>query len=94
MVQYNFAPHPPFKIDQINWLLYFISGRWFCVKRQLPSSGKYDLESYLPVFLFKRKCDRLGNIYFWEIIRIIAKHQAAIMSSLDTILDEDVEANI
>ena len=32
-------------------------GTWQCVKRKLPDSGRYDLESHLPVYLWKKYCD-------------------------------------
>ena len=50
-------------------------GQWHCVKRQLPECGRYDLEGYLPVYLWKKHCEVLDKDPFWELLRLLSKHQ-------------------
>ena len=50
-----------------------IEGTWFRIKRWLPSSGRYDLESYFPIFLWKIDCEKRNVSQFWELIEIISK---------------------
>ena len=64
--------------------IFICLGRWHCVKRTLPECGNYNLESHLPVFLWKQNCDRDGKDYFWELLRLLHKHQA-------TFFDKKVE---
>jgi len=52
-----------------------IEGKWFVVKRQLPRSGAYDLERYLPVYLWKDKMKRMGLDPFKELLRLVANRQ-------------------
>ena len=60
-----------------NFLFFFFHflGTWQCVKRKLPDSGRYDLESHLPVYLWKKYCDREEKDYFWELLGLLKKHQ-------------------
>ena len=52
-----------------------IEGQWHCIKRTLPECGNYKLECYLPVYLWKKKCDKEGKDYFWELIKLLPKYQ-------------------
>ena len=69
----------------------FVTGQWHCVKRQLPGEllqiwacftyykpecGNYDLESYLPVYLWKKHCELEGKDHFWELMTLLPKHQS------------------
>ena len=49
-----------------------IEGRWFCVKRWLPSSGRYRLEEYLPVYQWKMYLRTVDEGPFWHLISLIA----------------------
>ena len=60
---------------------YCFIGQWHCVKRTLPDSGNYDLESYLPVYLWKKQCENEGVSTFWEIMTLLKKHQDVFFSS-------------
>ena len=50
-----------------------IEGRWFWVKKWLPSSGRYNLILYLPVFLWTVDCRMKGVNLFWKLLRLISK---------------------
>ena len=56
-------------------------GQWHIVKRTLPECGNYRLESYLPVFLWRKMCDQTGKDPFWELIRLLKKHQDVFCAS-------------
>lgn len=49
----------------------------------MPECGNYNLESHLPIYLWKKQCERKNINCFWEILRIIAKHQSSIFSQKD-----------
>ena len=57
-----------------------IEGTWNCVKRKLPSSGNYDLESYLPLYIFKQRVKFANKSLFQEFLKIINKHQTLVMN--------------
>ena len=61
--------------------MFFPQGTWHCVKRQLPEGGNYDLESYLPVYLWRQECEAQGKVPFWELLRLLHKHQDVFFSS-------------
>ena len=50
------------------------------MKRQLPECGRYDLESYLPVYLWKKQCEVEDKDPFWELLRLLSKHQELFIS--------------
>ena len=72
-----------FIVDCFIFLFSFI-GTWQCVKRKLPDSGRYDLESHLPVYLWKKYCDRNEKDYFWELLGILKKHQEVFCNEKDS----------
>ena len=43
------------------------------MKRWLPSSGRYNLNMYLPVYLWTVDCRRRGVNLFWELLSLISK---------------------
>ena len=71
------------------FIAYFITiflshlGQWHCVKRTLPECSNYKLESHLPVYIWKLRCDAMGKDYFWELLRLLHKHQETFFSSVD-----------
>ena len=68
-----------------------IEGTWFRIKRWLPSSGRYKLGTYLPVFLWNIDCDRRGVAPFWELLDILCQPDAP--SFLDIRTEEVEESN-
>ena len=68
----------------IKYLLY--TGQWHCVKRTLPECGRYDLQSYLPVYLWKQAMAKEGKDCFDEILKLLKKHP--------TVLEEDDETEV
>ena len=65
-----------------------IEGCWFQVKRWLPSSGRYNLSFYLPVFLWNVDCVRRGVSPFWELLRIVSKCEGSELIDLKTYSSE------
>ena len=53
----------------------------------------YDLESHLPVYLWKQHCNRKNLVHFWEMLRIIAVHQDHIFNICDNENESDEEQN-
>ena len=49
-----------------------IESNWYRVKRWLPGSGRYDLNSYLPVFLWTIQCRNRGLSTFAELLKLLA----------------------
>ena len=47
-------------------------GCWYMVKRWLPSSGRYALNEYLPLFMWMRDCKRKKVDPFWELCDLVA----------------------
>ena len=43
------------------------------MKRFLPSSGRYKVEEYLPIYLWTIKQKKLGKSLFWELLSIVAE---------------------
>ena len=41
-----------------------IEGRWHCVKRWLPTSGRYKVDEYLPVYLWTVKLKKENKSLF------------------------------
>jgi len=52
-----------------------IESRWFAVKRQLPRGGRYELKSYLVLYLWKEHCRQQCKDLFSEILALIAMKQ-------------------
>ena len=48
-------------------------GTWFRIKRWLPSSGRYNLSYYLPVYLWHCDCLRRGVNPFWDLLDIVSR---------------------
>ena len=65
-----------------------IEGRWFCVKRWLPSSGRYDLHMYLPVYLWTVDCKKRGVNMFWELLKLISMCEGEKMLNLVTLKEK------
>ena len=61
-----------------------IEGTWFQVKRWLPSSGRYNLSYYLPVYLWTTECTRMGVDLFWELLDIVSKCEGPELFDLKT----------
>ena len=59
-----------------------IEGTWFRIKRWLPSTGRYKLETYFPVFLWGLECEKCGVSTFWELLEIISKSNCEKLLSL------------
>ena len=68
-----------------------IEGTWFRVKRWLPTSGRYQLEYYLPVYLWNQECKRAGVSPFWKLLEIISVSDAAKLFGLET---EGIETQV
>jgi len=49
-----------------------IEGRWFCVKRQLPRSGAYELESYLFVYMWRELVKREQGDHYTSFLALLA----------------------
>ena len=66
------------------------------MKRTLPDSGRYDLESHLPVYLWKKYCDRSEKDYFWELLGLLKKHQDVFCNENvdDTKEPDDLSSNV
>jgi len=65
-----------------------IEGRWYCVKRWLPSSGRYDLNMYLPVYMWTVDCRKRKKSKFWELLELISNCGGEKMTSLKTAKDK------
>ena len=61
-----------------------IEGFWFRVKRWLPSSGRYNLQYYLPLFLWSSDCKRRQVNPFWELLSIISACDASKLFDVET----------
>ena len=61
-----------------------IEGTWFRIKRWLPSSGRYNLSYYLPVYLWHCDCVRRGVNPFWDLLDIVSKAEGDKMFGLKT----------
>ena len=61
-----------------------IEGCWFQVKRWLPSSGRYNLSFYLPVYLWSMDCARRGVSPFWELLNVLSKCDGSELFGLKT----------
>ena len=51
-----------------------IEGTWRCLKRWLPSSGRYSLEDYLPLYLWFNNNKKNGQNSFWQLLQILSKN--------------------
>ena len=69
-------------------------GRWHCVKRTLSECGNYDLESYLPVFLWKQAMERKKKNCFWELMRLLQKHPNLLCNNIDDDIEFSEEVNL
>ena len=68
----------------IKYLLY--TGQWHCVKQTLPECGRYDLQSYLPLYLWKQAMAKDGKDFFDELLKLLKKYP--------TVLEEDDETEV
>ena len=50
------------------------TGQWHCVKQTLPECGRYDLQSYLPVYLWKQAKNKDGKDRFNKLLRRLKKY--------------------
>ena len=71
-----------------------IEGRWFCIKRWLPSSGKYKVEEYLPVYLWTIHHKKQSNNLFWELLSLLPSGLKKTENNLvDEVLVQDIEVD-
>ena len=66
-----------------------IEGTWRCIKRWLPSSERYSLEDYLPMYLWFNHHKKVGKSSFWSLINILSKN----MKSAELESDDEAEPN-
>ena len=57
-----------------------IESKWREVKRELPSSGRYRLNEYLPIHCWINDCKRLGENRFWSLLKILSERQSDVIS--------------
>ena len=68
-------------------------GRWHCVKRWLPSSGRYCVEEYLPVYLWTIRHKKRKNNLFYELLKIVSKNIHVIDNTISENLVQDDDAS-
>ena len=56
-----------------------IESKWREVKRQLPSSGRYQLNEHLPIHCWLLYCKLNKKEPFWDLVGIVSKRQKDIM---------------
>ena len=59
-----------------------VEGNWWCVKRFLPSSGRYSLEKHLPVFMWHQLCNKRSKHPFWELLELIRSNNVLALVEL------------
>ena len=64
-----------------------IEGLWNCIKRWLPTSGRYNLEQfpYLYLWLNNHKCN--GTDPFWALVELVRKNNS--IDALEAALEVD-----
>ena len=69
-----------------------VEGQWWCVKRHLPSSGRYSLQSHLPVYMWTQRCAKEGKNVFWELLDLVGASLKNLVNieDVDASSDEDV----
>lgn len=71
---YNFSIWNLSFYDQCAWphhLHFYFQLQWHTIKRTLPGSGRYEISSYLPCFLWFQQCKRLNLDPTLELLRLI-----------------------
>lgn len=61
-----------------------IESWWFAIKRTLPRGGKYNLSSYLPVFLWRHATKQAGKDPFQEVLLLLSIEQRSLDAKYDT----------
>ena len=70
-----------------------IESKWREVKRQLPSSGRYRLNEYLPIHCWLSDCKRSGEDRFWSLMKILSERQSDVIAGRWNVFDETSVAN-
>ena len=70
-----------------------IESKWREVKRQLPSSGRYRLNEYLPIHCWLCDCKRLCEDRFWSLMKILSEKQEDVIAGRWKLADEVSVAN-
>jgi transposase-like protein len=71
-----------------------IEGLWRCIKRWLPSSGRYNLEQHLMVYQWFNMHQHAGTDPFWALVDLVKKNNSAEVMKAAQKVEQDTEGRV